>query len=296
MINDPRRALAEFLRTRRTRVRPQDVGLEPGPRRRVAGLRREELALLAGVSSDYYQRMEQGRDVRPSDQVLDAIARALNFTAEESRHLHSLAAAAREPVRPARGYPPEKVPPTTVRLLRSTTSPAVVVGRFLDVLAWNPLAGALLGAFTELPWTERNLLALLLNPGADPACPDRAVTVAELTAMLRAQVAAEPGNPRAVELVGELAVRSPEFATLWARHDVEETTHGRMRVDHPLVGEINLDWDAYPMPGAPGPVLIVYTAEPGGLDDQRLQLLAGMLDATDPATVGAGSGSESGGS
>jgi transcriptional regulator with XRE-family HTH domain len=125
VTEDPRRALAEFLRTRRTRMRPQDVGLEPGLRRRVAGLRHEELALLAGVSSDYYQRMEQGRDVRPSDQVLDAIARALNFSAEESRHL----------------------------------------------------------------------LAMLLHPDADQTCPERAATVAELTGMLRAQVAAEPGHP-----------------------------------------------------------------------------------------------------
>jgi transcriptional regulator with XRE-family HTH domain len=278
VTEDPRRALAEFLRTRRTRIRPQDVGLEPGPRRRVAGLRREELALLAGVSSDYYQRMEQGRDVRPSDQVLDAIAGALNFSAEESRHLHSLAAAARTPTRAARAYPPEEVPATTLRLLAATTSPALVVGRFLDVLAWNPLAGALLGAFTQLPESERNLLGMLLHPDADQACPERAATVAELTGMLRAQVAAEPGHPRAVELVGELAVRSTEFATLWARHDVEDTTRGRMRVNHPLVGELNLDWDAYPMPGAPGPVLIVYTADPGSPDDERLQLLTALLD------------------
>ncbi|MDX8141013.1 helix-turn-helix transcriptional regulator [Lentzea sp. BCCO 10_0061] len=272
MTDDPRRELAEFLRTRRTRVRPQDVGLEPGPRRRVAGLRREELALLAGVSPDYYQRMEQGRDVRPSDQVLDAIAGALNFSAEESRHLHSLAAAARTPVRAGRRYLPEEVPATTLRLLNATASPALVVGRFLDVLAWNPLAGALLGAFTEAP--QRNLLALLLHPEADQACPDRAATVAELTGMLRAQVSAEPGHPRATELVDELKARSGEFATLWARHDVEDTTRGRMRVNHPLVGDLNLDWDAYPMPGAPGPVLIVYTAEPGSQDEERLRLLA----------------------
>ncbi|MFJ5984876.1 helix-turn-helix domain-containing protein [Lentzea sp. NPDC092896] len=271
MTDDPRRELAEFLRTRRTRVRPQDVGLEPGPRRRVAGLRREELALLAGVSPDYYQRMEQGRDVRPSDQVLDAIAGALNFSAEESRHLHSLAAAARTPTR-ARRYSPEEVPPTTLRLMNATTSPALVVGRFLDVLAWNPLAGALLGAFAEAP--QRNLLALLLHPESDEACPDRAATVAELTGMLRAQVSAEPGHPRATELVEDLKARSGEFAALWSRHDVEGTTRGRMRVDHPLVGELNLDWDAYPIPGAPGPVLIVYTAEPDSRDDERLRLLA----------------------
>ena len=285
MTEDPRRELAEFLRTRRTRVRPQDVGLEPGPRRRVAGLRREELALLAGVSTDYYQRMEQGRDVRPSDQVLDALARALDFSAEESRHLHSLAAAARTPARSSRHYAPEVVPPTTLRLLRTTTSPALVIGRFLDVLAWNPLGGAVLGEFTRLPQGERNLLALLLHPEAGRACPERTATIAELTGMLRVQVAAEPGHPRAVELVGELAVRSDEFAALWARHDVEETTRGQMRVLHPLVGELNLDWDAYPMPGAPGPVLMVYTAPEGSADEERLQLLAGLLDAPDlPST------------
>ena len=176
------------------------------------------------------------------------------------------------------------MPPTTLRLLRATTSPALVVGRFLDVLAWNPLAGALLGAFTELPRAERNLLALWLHPQADQACPERAATVAELTAMLRAQVAAEPGHPRAAELVGELAVRSAEFATLWARHDVEDTTRGRMRILHPLVGELSLDWDAYPMPGASGPVLIVFTAEPGGPDDERLQLLAGLLETSSSST------------
>ncbi|MGW6521045.1 helix-turn-helix transcriptional regulator [Streptomyces sp. NPDC054962] len=276
--DEPRRELAAFLRTRRTRLRPEDVGLEPGPRRRVAGLRREELALLAGVSSDYYQRMEQGRDVRPSEQVLDALARALNFSAEESRHLHSLAAAARTPARVPRRYEPEQVPDTTRRLLGTMPSPALVVGRYLDVLAWSPPAGALLGDFTRLPVTERNLLSLLLHPEADQTCPERAATVAELTAMLRAQVAADPGHPRAAQLVGELAVRSDEFATLWARHDVGETTRGRMRVHHPLVGELNLDWDAYPLPGAPGPMLIVYTAVEGSPDAERLQLLAGLLD------------------
>jgi transcriptional regulator with XRE-family HTH domain len=281
LSDDPRRELAEFLRTRRTRVLPRDVGLEPGPRRRVAGLRREELALLAGVSSDYYQRMEQGRDVRPSEQVLDALARALNFSAEETRHLHTLAAAARTPARAPRHHEPEEVPPTTLRLLDTMTTPTMVVGRFLDVLAWNPLAGVLLDEFARLPRAERNLLKLLLHPEADRSCADRAATVAELTAMLRTQVAADPSHPRGIELVGELAVHSDEFATLWARHDVSETTRGRMRLDHPLVGELTLDWDAYPVPGAPGPVLITYTAEAGTPDEERLRLLASLL--TSPA-------------
>jgi transcriptional regulator with XRE-family HTH domain len=283
MAGDPRQELAEFLRTRRTRVRPEDLGLEPGPRRRVAGLRREELALLAGVSTDYYQRMEQGRDVRPSDQVLDALARALQFTPEESRHLHNLAAAARMPAQSRRRYGPEVVLPTTIRLLSTMSNPALVVGRFLDVLAWNPLAGVLLGDFTGLPQSERNLLFLFLHPQADQTCPDRKATVGELTAMLRAQVAAEPGHPRAEELIADLTHRSAEFAALWGRHDVAETTSGRMRVNHPLAGEINLDWDAYPMPGAPGPVLIVFTALEGGPDAERLQRLAALLDPPVPA-------------
>ena len=284
MDDDPRRELAEFLKARRTRIRPQDVGLEPGPRRRVTGLRREELALLAGVSSDYYQRMEQGRDVRPSEQVLDALARALGFSAEETRHLHKLAAAARQPTRRPRPRTPEVVPPTTLRLLRTMTGPALVVGRHLDILAWNPLAGALLGELTELPRPARNLLWLLLQPGADLTCPDRAATVGELTAMLRTAVAADPGDPRAVELVGELAVHSVEFRTLWGRHDIEEVTRGRMRVLHPLVGELTLEWDAYRLPGAaPGPMMVAYTAEEGSADSERLQLLAGLLETASAA-------------
>jgi len=284
MATDSRQELAEFLKTRRTRIRPEDLGLEPGPRRRVAGLRREELALLAGVSTDYYQRMEQGRDVRPSGQVLDAIAHALRFTPEESRHLHNLAAAARTPgLRPR--YGPEVVPPSTLRLLETMSSPALVVGRFLDVLAWNPLAGALLGHFAHLPASERNLLFLFLHPQADQTCPDRRATVAELTAMLRAQVAAEPGHPRAEELIATLTTGSAEFAQLWGRHDVEEATRGRMRVIHPLVGELNLDWDAYPMPGTPGPVLIVYTAPRDGPDAERLSRLAGLLSESGPASA-----------
>jgi hypothetical protein len=163
-------------------------------------------------------------------------------------------------------------------LLHTTASPALVVGRFLDVLAWNALGGALLGHFTRQPQRERNLLALFLHPGADRGCPNRAATVAELIGMLRTQVAADPGHPRAVELVGELAVRSDEFAARWALHDVEEPTRGQMRLNHPQVGELNLDWDAYPIPGTPGPALMVCTAAEGSPDAERLQLLAGLLD------------------
>ncbi|MDT8912311.1 helix-turn-helix transcriptional regulator [Amycolatopsis sp. PS_44_ISF1] len=277
MSDEARRALADFLRVRRSRVQPQDVGLEPGPRRRVAGLRREELALLAGVSPDYYQRMEQGRDVRPSDQVLDAIARALHFSEEESRHLHTLASAARKPPPAAGRYSTEEVAATTKRLLHGTPTPAMVISRFLDVLAGNPLADAVLGAFTDLPRDERNLLTLLLRPEANRNCPDWGTTIAELTAMLRTQVAAEPNHPRAVELVGRLSELSATFVSLWSRHDVDDTTRGHMRILHPLVDELRLDWDAYPVPDSTGQMLIVFTTEPGSVDDHRLQRLKDLL-------------------
>ncbi|MEU7474116.1 helix-turn-helix domain-containing protein, partial [Streptomyces sp. NPDC044984] len=133
------RELGDFLRARRSRLRPHDVGLEPGGRREVTGLRREELALLAGLSTDHYQRMEQGREVRPSDHVLDALAGALGLDDEEHRHLFTLARAARRPV-PARvARAPERVPDSTRRLLRVMDTPAVVLGRHLDLLAWNPM-------------------------------------------------------------------------------------------------------------------------------------------------------------
>jgi hypothetical protein len=169
-----------------------------------------------------------------------------------------------------------------LRLLSTMSAPALVIGRFLDVLAWNPLAGALLGGFTGLPADERNLLFLFTDPRADQTCPDRQATVAELTAMLRSQVAAEPGHPRAEELVARLTAASAEFTGLWARHDVEAATSGRMRLNLPLVGELSLDWDAYPMPGAPGPVLIVFTAPQDGPDAERLQRLADLL--SEPAS------------
>ncbi|WP_258341721.1 helix-turn-helix transcriptional regulator [Saccharopolyspora gregorii] len=275
------RELADFLRTRRARLRPQDVGLEPGPRRKVTGLRREELALLAGVSTDYYQRMEQGRDVRPSEEVLDALARALELDEDETRHLHALARAARRP-EPVRRRAPERVPASTRRLLHTIGGPALVLGRHLDVLAWNALAGSLFGGLDQQPPHERNVLrALFHHPDAREVCPDWASSALEYIGMLRASVAADPDHPRAKELVGELSVRSEEFRRFWARHDVRERTRGRKHFAHPLVGELDLDWDAYPLPGGPGPVLIAYTAEPGSRSAERLELLRGLL--ADPA-------------
>jgi len=277
-MDQAQRALADFLRSRRSLLRPEDVGLEPGGNRKVTGLRREELALLAGVSTDYYQRMEQGRDVRPSDEVLDAVARALALSAAETRHLHRLARAARRPgpsARP-RPRPPERVPEGTRRLLRALHTPAVVVGRHLDVLAWNPLAAAVVADLDD-PDTERNaLLALFRDPAARERCPQWRDLALDYIGMLRAAVAADPDHPRAVALVGELSVHSADFRELWTRHDVRETSQGAKTFVHPQVGEITLDWDTYPLPGSPGPLLVVYTAAPGSPDAERLALLASL--------------------
>jgi transcriptional regulator with XRE-family HTH domain len=260
--------LGEFLRARRGRLRPQDVGLEPGGRRKVSGLRREELALLAGLSTDYYQRMEQGREVRPSDDILEALAAALELDDTGRRHLFGLARAARRPMRPTRR--PEDVPQSTRRLLHTMGTPALVLGRHLDVLAHNELAEALFGS----PAGERNMLkALFRYAEARERCPDWESMALDYIGMLRAAVAADPTHPRAVEVVGELSIQSAEFRHLWARHDVCETVRGTKTFRHPAVGDITLDWDTYPLPGSPGPVMVVYTAEPGSPDDDRLRLL-----------------------
>jgi transcriptional regulator with XRE-family HTH domain len=270
--------LGSFLRARRSRLRPQDVGLEPGGRRRVTGLRREELALLAGLSTDYYQRMEQGREVRPSDGVLEALAAALDLDEEERRHLFALARAARRPA-PARvAREPERVPESTWRLLRVLGTPAVVLGRHLDLLAWNHPAEALFGDPDSYPPDRLNMLLLLFDDARtdERRCPGWEQQALDYISMMRAAVATDPTHPRATAIVGELSIRSADFRRMWARHDVRESVHGTKTFRVPEVGDITLDWDTYPLPGSPGPVLLVFTAEPGSADADRLQLLAAL--------------------
>ncbi|GAA2712162.1 helix-turn-helix transcriptional regulator [Actinoplanes palleronii] len=280
------RELGDFLRARRSRLSPRDVGLEPGGRRKVTGLRREELALLAGLSTDYYQRMEQGREVRPSDDVLDALAGALVLDGDERRHLFALAHAARRPMpeQPDRG--PEHVPASTRRLLRVMDTPAVVLGRHLDLLAWNSMAEALLGDPRDVPPDRLNMLLLLFDDTrtAERSCPDWEGQALDYIGLMRAAVAADPTHPRATAIVGELSIRSPEFRRLWARHDVRVSVSGTKTFRIPAAGDITLDWDTYPLPGNPGPVLLVFTTEPGSADADRLQLLA-ALHATRSASA-----------
>ncbi|WP_314411640.1 helix-turn-helix transcriptional regulator [Streptomyces kroppenstedtii] len=281
------RELGDFLRARRNRLRPRDVGLEPGGRRKVTGLRREELALLAGLSTDYYQRMEQGREVRPSDGVLDALADALVLDDEERRHLFTLAHAARRPVpsRVERG--PERVPDSTRRLLGVMDTPAVVLGRHLDLLAWNTMAEVLLGSPAGLPSHRLNMLLLMFDDTLtdERSCSDWERQALDYIGMMRSAVAADPTHPRATAVVGELSIRSAEFRRLWARHDVGAAVSGTKTFHVPEVGDVVLDWDTYPLPGAPGSVMLVWTAEPGSPDADRLHILA-SLSATRSTVTG----------
>lgn len=272
------RELGDFLRARRSRLSPRDVGLEPGGRRKVTGLRREELALLAGLSTDYYQRMEQGREVHPSDDVLDALAGALGLDEQERRHLFTLARAARRPMPSPVDDVREQVPDSTRRLLRVLDTPAVVLGRHLDLLDWNPMAEALLGDPDDYPGDRLNMLLLMFDDArtGQRSCPGWEQQALDYIGMMRAAVATDPTHPRATAIVGELSIRSAEFRRLWARHDVRESVSGTKIFRTPEVGDITLAWDTYPLPGNPGPVMLVFTTEPGSPDADRLQLLASL--------------------
>jgi transcriptional regulator with XRE-family HTH domain len=264
--------VGEYLRARRELVPPQDVGLpDPSSRRRVRGLRREEVALLAGVSSDYYVRLEQGRDQHPSPQVLDALARALQLDDDATAYLHRLAAAPPDRRR-RKAVRPEKVPAGIVQLIGSWgQTPAYVCGRYMDVLAANPLAAAL------MPWYvkgENLVRAAFLDRRVRDMYGDWEHVTESTVAGLRALVGPDVDDPRLNELVGELSVRSERFRQLWARHDVRPKRSGTMRIDHPLVGPVELSYERFPIPGTDRQTLGVYHAPPASPNAQALALLA----------------------
>ena len=263
--------IGEYLRARRELVRPEDVDLpDAGSHRRVPGLRREEVAMLAGVSADYYVRLEQGRDQHPSAQVLDALARALQLDEHATAHLHRLAA---PPVRRRRRSPrPENVPASIVRLIASWShTPAYVYGRYMDVLAANPLATAV--APYHAP--GHNLVrAAFLDPRVRDMYADWEYVTESAVAGLRALVGPDVDDPRLNELVGELSVRSERFRQLWARHDVRPKRSGISLLDHPQVGPLELSYEKLPIPDTNCQTLVIYHAEPGTPSAQALALLA----------------------
>ena len=265
---DGKSPLGAYLRARRELVTPEDAGLPRGPRRRVPGLRREELALLAGISPDYYLRLEQGRDHNPSPQVLDALARVLHLDRDGTRYLHELARADA----PAEHLPrtEERVPPGVAQLIDGLDVPTFVQGRFLDVLAANAAARALSPQYRP----GVNLLrAVFLDPADRDLHQDWDRATEEAVAGLRAGTLADLDDPRLTDLVAELSAQSARFRTLWDRQDVRWKVGGTSRLLHPVVGPLELRHEKFGVTGADGQLMVMYHADPGSPSHQALRRL-----------------------
>ncbi len=267
----PRRSeLSDFLRTRRAKIVPSDVGLADGARRRTPGLRREEVALLANIGATWYTRLEQGQPINVSAEVLDGIARALRLTSEERRHLHLLAGMAPTVVVPDE----ERVSELVRRVLDGLNPlPAYVRGRRWDVLAWNAAADALAG-FSGATGPARNIVwRLFRDPNSRCRYGDPECTMRRAVAQFRAVAAKYPNDPGFVELIDDLRTNSAEFCRLWAEHDVLGSTDGLKRFNHPELGEFILDHTTLELPGDGDVKMIVLTAATGSETEAKLHLL-----------------------
>jgi transcriptional regulator with XRE-family HTH domain len=238
----------------------------------VPGLRREEVAMLSGISAEYYLRLEQGRDRNPSVQVLEALARVLRLDDEMTAYLHGLAADKPRNVR--RRPRKETVPASTAQLVASLPFPAFVEGRYLDVLAVNQLATAI---SPRLVVGRNRLRDVFLDPAERALFPYWERAAAGLVAGFRQSVGTDTDDPRFVELVGELTIASPLFAQLWARHDVAGRTGAQMLFDHPQVGELLVDREKLAITGSDGMMLVVYHATPGTTGAEKLAILASSV-------------------
>ena len=269
-LADRRLELSDFLRTRRAKVAPSDVGLPDGARRRTPGLRREEVALLANIGATWYTRLEQGLPINVSADVLEGISRALRLTSEERRHLYLLAGA-HLAVAPREE---ETVSELVLRTLEALNPcPAYIRGRRWDVLAYNRAADAL-SDFSSATGKARNVIWRLFNdPGipyrlGDPECMKR-----RAVANFRAVAAKYPNDPQFTSLIDELRSTSSEFRELWAQHDVMGAAEGLKRYIHPELGELILDYTAFELPGDDDIRMIVLTAAPGSESERKLRLL-----------------------
>ena len=271
--------LGDFLRSRRDHITPDDVGMVSYGRRRVPGLRREELAQLAGVSVTYLTRLEQGQSRHASDAVIDALARALKLDADERAHLFALA----HPAPATRSWTskPETAKPGAERVLHAMDNvPAVLLGRFNDILAWNRIGHRLLAGHLDFDAPVREadrpnqLRLLFLDPRTRDLYVDWHDEAALAVASLRYVAAQFAEDRRLAQLVGELSVNSPEFAQLWAGHDVRLCTSGVKRFRHPELGEATLAYEVLHLPEGNGQRILVFTAEPGSASHAALLLLA----------------------
>lgn len=272
--------LGDFLKARRAALDPADLGLPTGfNQRRVAGLRREELAQLAGISVDYYTRLEQGRARNVSDSVLDSLSRALRLHRDEETYLRNLAAPKRKRV--ARPRAP-RIRPELQLMLNAIQAPALIFDRYGDVLAWNSLGSALSFDFAARPAGERNIPKMFfLDEHAHEFHPEWETVAKEIVANLRAESGKYPDDPRFAQLVGELSLGSEAFRKLWAKHTVREKAHSSKVVLNPIVGELRLRYETLRLPDDPGQALVIYTAEPGSDSERALGLLASWV--ADPA-------------
>jgi transcriptional regulator with XRE-family HTH domain len=290
---DTRKDLREFLATRRARITPQQAGLPTyGGHRRVKGLRREELALLAGVSVEYYTRLERGNAHGVSDSVLEALVRALQLDEAERSHLYDLTRAARATARSRRRPPQQRVRPGVRRLLDAMTGvPAFVQNGRLDVLAANPLARALYADLFPGAAPDGGARApnharyTFLDPRAAEFYPDWNRAAADGVSLLRAEVGRSPDDRELTELIGELATRSERFSALWATHDVRWHTTGTKRFHHPVAGDLCLAYEGLELPADPGQTLVTFTAEPGSPSEEALTFLAGWATPPEPTPV-----------
>jgi transcriptional regulator with XRE-family HTH domain len=266
--------LGDYLRARRELVRPERVGLPVTGVRRVPGLRREEVAMLAGISSDYYLRLEQGRDRNPSAQVLEALARVLGLDRPATDYLLGLAAQRPRRQRRARR---ETVPAGVLQLIEVLGMPAFVEGRYFDVLASNALARAL---SPNLQVGQNRLRSMFLDPAERALYPDWESATVQMVAGFRDSIGTDGDDPRVVRLVGELSVSSERFRRLWARHDVATRAGESTLIVHPQVGELTLGREKLLISGTEGQLLAIYHARPGTSSAEKLALLASL--ATPP--------------
>ncbi|MET7731840.1 helix-turn-helix transcriptional regulator [Streptomyces sp. NPDC005402] len=283
---DQRSEIRDFLSTRRAKITPEQAGLPVrGGHRRVPGLRREEVALLAGISVEYYARLERGNLQGASDAVLNAVARALRLDEAEHAHLRDLARTARPGAdrRVPRRSRPQPLRPTLQHLLDAMTeAPAFIRNGRLDVLAINRLGRALYAPAFLGSARPANLARFrFLDPAAVDFYADLDNTAHSTVALLRTEVGQDPHNHDLTDLIDELSTHSAEFRPLWATHDVRLHRTGIKTFHHPTVGTLSLTYEAMPLPTDPGLTLTAYTAEPGTVSRERLELLASWTPTLD---------------
>ncbi|MER6160804.1 helix-turn-helix domain-containing protein [Streptomyces sp. NPDC001868] len=273
--------LGEFLKARRGELSPTEVGLRGGQRRRVSGLRREEVALLAAISTEYYTRIEQGR-LQASAPLLDEIAQALRLNDDQRTYLFDLAA--KQTARPSASGGRQQVDTQLQRMLDDlTASPAFVIGRRTDILGWNRLAAALWTDFGRYPEEERVFLRLLFTePWMRTLYADWEEVTRLAIAQLRMESARYPGEPHLAALVKELSARDAQFRQWWTEHDVAMRGKGIKKLRHPVVGELTLDWNTLTCGTDPDQHIIVWNAEPGSPSDVGLRLLASWAADQEP--------------